>query len=189
MSSIIIVGNGSSLLDNCNGNLIDTYHTVVRFNAFTIRNYEKYVGIKTDYWFNTINFPNISKQERLKTIYKKIYLHSWEWDIDKDPLYKTFFEYFNNINNNTPLIKTNVKTIKELQEYTNDYTYAGYSTGMIAIWLMLKEFEYVTITGFDWWNRNIHHYNDKAPRGIMHLPIKEFECINKLISESKVIML
>jgi len=101
--SIIIIGNGSSLLDIKNGSTIDNFDIVVRFNAYTINGYEDYVGTKTHYWFNTINFQNKDTEQRLKCKYKRIYLHSWEWNPEKDSLYKTFVEHYNLKNDTTNL--------------------------------------------------------------------------------------
>ena len=46
--SIIIVGNGTSILDKPNGNKIDSFDTVLRFNGFKIKGHEEYTGIKTN---------------------------------------------------------------------------------------------------------------------------------------------
>lgn len=189
MSSIIIVGNGPSLLESTNGALIDSYDIVVRFNAFAIKNYEQHVGTKTDYWFNTINFQDKLGEERMKIPYKKVYLHSWQWDPEKDLLYKSFVEHYASIPNAPTLIKTTKATILELKEFTQDSEYSTYSTGAMAIWMLLKEVSTLSITGFDWWNSENHHYSDKAPRGTLHKPAKEFEFINTLIQEGRVKML
>jgi hypothetical protein len=45
--SIAIVLNTGSLLENNFGHIIDQFDYVVRFNAFRIANFEKYVGTKT----------------------------------------------------------------------------------------------------------------------------------------------
>ena len=186
MSNIIIVGNGPSLLDTQSGEVIDSYDIVVRFNAFVTKGYEEHVGTKTDYWFNTINFQDKYGEARIQNKYKKIYLHSWQWDPEKDLLYKTFVAHYQEINNPTELIKTTRTTIEELQEFTQDKDYFSYSTGAMAIWMLSKEFEMITITGFDWWNSDKHHYSDKAPRGNMHKPDKELKFINRLIEAGKV---
>jgi hypothetical protein len=182
---VIVVGNGPTLLDVENGHLIDQFDIVVRFNDYSINRYEKYVGTKTDYWFNTINYNNKEGQPRLKHAYKKIVWHCWAWDPEKDNGYQSFLKFFQGKNVN--FFKTEKKTIEELQEYANDKQYFNYSTGLIAIWMLLKEFDSLTITGFDWWKSGIgHHYNDKAPRGTIHKPEKELLVIQKLIEENKI---
>jgi len=75
----------------------------------------------------------------------------------------------------------------EIQEYIQNRKYFTYSTGAMAIWMMLKEHLQVTITGFDWWNQSDnHHYNDKVPKGTMHKPELELLLVNKLIEEGKL---
>ena len=71
-SDIILVGNGSSLLNKVNKELIDSYKTVVRFNSYKINGFEKYVGTKTDIWFtvNKHHFDHIKH-------YNKVITHSW----------------------------------------------------------------------------------------------------------------
>lgn len=185
-NSIIIIGNGPSVLRQENGQLIDEFDIVVRFNAYAIKGYEKYVGRKTTYWFNAINFQDKKKEERMNVKYDKIFLHIWQWDINKDPLFKSFKEFYGD---SVELIKTKESTIREIQEYIDDREYFPYSTGAIAIWMLLKEHPLVYITGFDWWESDKHHYSDSAPRGTLHDPQKEYKFISKLIEEGKIRML
>ena len=60
MKEIILVGNGSSMLDKKNSYEIDSYKKVVRFNSFKIKGYEDYVGTKTNIWF-TVNKAHIDR--------------------------------------------------------------------------------------------------------------------------------
>lgn len=184
--NVIVVGNGSSLLNQQNGKKINEFDIVVRFNSYTINGFEKHVGTKTDYWFNTVNFNDKNNQFRLKCNYKKIIWHCWIWDPEKDNAYQSFLKFFEGKDVN--FSKTKIETIRELQEYSQDKTYFNYSTGMIAIWMLLKEFEELTITGFDWWDRKIkkHHYNDNGSIGNIHNPDKEYIVIQKLINENKI---
>ena len=48
--SVIIVGNGPSILSLKRGNLIDSFETVIRINDYVIEGYEEYTGKKTDIW-------------------------------------------------------------------------------------------------------------------------------------------
>ena len=129
---IVIIGNGPSVLKSEKGDLIDSFDIVVRFNNFKIEGFEKNIGTKTNYWFNTIsshkpkNYSNISK----------LIWHSWNWDEKTDVRY----EEIKRIHSfNIPDIsKTKRETIEEMQEYVNDKSYFNYSTGAIAIWMLLK---------------------------------------------------
>lgn len=183
--SLIIVGNGPSLLDSENGNLIDNFDIVVRLNAYTIKGFEKYVGTTTHYYFNTINFTNKNEQERLKHEYKRFVWHSWNWNAEKDESYKDFLKFYEG--KSTEVIKTSRDTILEIQEYVGDNEYFTYSTGAIAIWMLLKEIPELYITGFDWWNKNDkHHYNDSGKLGNIHKPESEFRFINKLRIDNRI---
>lgn len=179
---VIIVGNGPSLLDKENGHLIDGFDRVVRFNAYTIRGVEKWVGSKVTDWFNVINFQS-SYNERLKTPYQRIVWHSWHWNPATDKGYQNMQKNCTCKN----IEKTERSIILEIQEYMNNKKYFTYSTGAIAIWKLLKEFPQVTITGFDWWEgRDRHHYNDGGKLGSIHKPNEEFKLISKLQEEGKV---
>lgn len=183
--NVIIVGNGPSLLEKENGQLIDSFDVVVRFNSFTTTNYEKHTGVKTDYWFNTINIQNKANAPQTQIVYKRVYWHSWMWNPEKDNGWNSFVEFYKNTS--VELIKTQRETVVEMQQYMQNRTYFTYSTGAIAIWLMLKEHQQVTITGFDWWNQSEnHHYNDKAPRGTIHKPELELLFVNRLMNENKL---
>lgn len=47
MSTILIIGNGPSVLNHEVGHLVDSYDHVVRFNNYQLKGYEKYIGTKT----------------------------------------------------------------------------------------------------------------------------------------------
>lgn len=180
---VIVVGNGSSLLENNNGKLIDSFDIVVRFNAYTIDKFEEQVGTKTNYWFNTINFSNKATNFRTNLEYDRIVWHSWHWNKATDEGYNAFVKHFKYKN----IEKTTRDIITEIQNYVGDHSYFNYSTGAIAIWMLLKEHNEITITGFDWWGKNKqHHYNDKGSIGTIHKPDKEFKFIEKLLKENKI---
>jgi hypothetical protein len=62
-SSVAIVGNGGSLKEKEDGNLIDSFDVVVRFNNFDLsEKYIKHVGSKTDFWSNTF-YKDIQPQK------------------------------------------------------------------------------------------------------------------------------
>lgn len=184
-SDIIIVGNGSSLLERELGDQIDNYNSVVRFNAFEIKNFEKYVGTKSTIWFNVVAFkkPNW----KIFHAWEKIYLHSWQWDITQDQFYIEFAKIIKDSKTNLDILtKISKKTIEEIILYSGDDSYQFFSTGLIAIWEMLKIYPTVDVVGFDWWDYEKHHYNDNAIRGTLHKPQKEKAILNKLMLENKV---
>jgi hypothetical protein len=46
--SAIVVGNGGSLLNQSNGEKIDSFDKVIRMGCFKTKGYEEYTGTKTD---------------------------------------------------------------------------------------------------------------------------------------------
>lgn len=72
------------------------------------------------------------------------------------------------------------ETLREIVDFSGDKSYKWYSTGAIAAWLLLKEFERLHLYGFDWWDRLNHHYGDHEVRGNIHDPRKELLFFQKL---------
>jgi len=169
--SIIIVGNGTSIKDNQDGKKIDGFDTVLRFNSFKIKGYEQYTGTKTDIWF-TVNIHHI---KNINT-FKEVLFHSWTWNESKCKVYQS-------------ILKSRPDCKKITKEFVGKiYPSVGTapSTGLIAIYKMLERYDDVVITGFDWWERNEHHYGDNEVRGHIHNPKKEHEVIQKLIKQNRV---
>lgn len=156
-NKIILVGNGSSLLEKEYGQIIDNYETVVRFNSYKINGYEKYVGSKTHIWFtvNKHHFQSINH-------YKKVITHSWAKN--NCQLYNSFKEIRNDV--------------KKVDFGIIDQIPVSYpSTGLIAIYYFNKK---IDLIGFDWWNNEKHHYGDNEVRGTLHKPHLEYNLIKSL---------
>ena len=166
---VIIVGNGTSILDKKNGEVIDSFNDVVRFNSFRIKDYEEYTGSKTTVWF-TCNSHHIKEIN----LFKEVYVHTWQWDKQKCELFKSFQSH------RTDCIKTDREFVR------SNIPLSAPSTGLIAIYIMLEKYSNVTITGFDWWDREDHHYADKQIRGTLHKPKEEYKLIKKFIDCGKV---
>ena len=54
-NDILIIGGGKSILDYELVSIIDSFHTIGRINNYETNNFEKYIGSKTDIWFNGAN--------------------------------------------------------------------------------------------------------------------------------------
>ena len=119
MKEIILVGNGSSMLDKKNSYEIDSYKKVVRFNSFKIKGYEDYVGTKTNIWF-TVNKAHIDRIHD----FDEVIFHSWASEENCD-LYKDFLKY------------RSVEKIKK--EMVKETGIEHPSTGLIAIFYFLKD--------------------------------------------------
>lgn len=61
--NLCIVGNGAAALNSKNGNFIDSCNIVIRLGKFVTKNYENYVGSKTDIyvsrWYKSKDRPEI----------------------------------------------------------------------------------------------------------------------------------
>jgi len=166
-NSIIIVGNGSSVLDAENGAIIDTFETVVRFNSYKINGFEKFAGTKTDIWF-TVNAAHIQEIKN----FREVIVHTWQWDKDRCLTFKQ-------LNAERPCGKTE-------REFVRSLPCKDPSTGLIAIFHFLRQYPRVYITGFDWWDNQKHHYGDNEVRGTLHKPEQERDIIISLKNEGKV---
>jgi hypothetical protein len=170
---IIVVGNGSSLIDIKNGSRIDSFEKVIRFNSFKTKGFEDFVGIKTTSWV-TCNACHIDKK------FNEVIYHSWTHDKNKDPIFLNLQEKFPNI------ISLDLGLIKEANLILEKVDLKAPSTGLLAILHFLKTEQMVTITGFDWWSRSAHHYGDNEVRGTIHKPDLEMKRINDLSIHGKI---
>lgn len=173
---LIIVGNGSSVLDKENGSLINSFDNVVRFNSYKIKNFEKYVGTKTDIWI-TVNAAHINEIQS----YKRVIEHSWQWSEDKDKIFQKFKQLRSDV---IKIPRSLVRDKDPLKSIKNP------STGLISIQFFIDERIYETpiyITGFDWWeNRKKHHYGDSEKMGKIHSPQQEKKIIDEFVSKNLV---
>lgn len=158
-SKFIIVGNGASLLGRSLGSLIDTYEEVVRFNEFKTEGFEKDVGTKTTVWFynHDVGHPGISSRLEMHRP-ARIYVH--EWNIpDTAPLrLQAAIEHSGIKAEATRVMK---KNFAEMTSFLGE-KYSLWSSGAVAVWLLLQETEKVTLAGFDWWHKPAKfHYMNK----------------------------
>ena len=71
-NEILIIGNGRSVLDYTFGTWINSFSMIGRINNFSINKYSKYIGDKTDIWFNGAN-QNLKKHFlRRSYLYNKL---------------------------------------------------------------------------------------------------------------------
>ncbi len=167
---IILIGNGPSLLDKKNGEEIDSFNNVVRFNNYKIDSFESYVGKKTDIWFTVCCNP-----KHMESIhkYKEVYAHSWEWNKEKCKTYQKISQKRFCIKMERGFVRSNIPIDSP-------------STGLIAMFYFLSKYKKITITGFDWWSSNKHHYGDNEKRGSIHKPSEEYQVISALINNGLI---
>lgn len=172
---MIIVGNGSSILDKELGSKIDSFESIVRFNNYRTKDFELFTGEKTTHWWNTVDIKN-SLHPLFQKSYREVCLHSWDFNPETDQLWARQKQLIRA----KKTFKSQEQWVFELQEFGGTKYYA-FSTGLLAIWYYLKTREKLTITGFDWWEgREKHHPWDNQPIGPIHQPQEEKKILDKL---------
>lgn len=166
-TNLILVGSGTSLLEKENGWKIDLFNKVLRFNRYKLKGYEKYTGTKTNFWW-TVN-PYVD--EKIED-YDIIFTHSF-----KTPDSCTSYPTFKNKN----------KIISIHPDFSNSLVnlIPFPSSGILAIHYLLKFYDKITLTGFDWWERDQQHYYDNQIRGT-HTPKIEKKVIDNLKIQGKL---
>ena len=156
--SVVIVGNGTSLLGRGNGAWIDGHEVVVRFNLFQIGRFAADVGTKTTIWFNNRDATSTVIRKMLgEHECERIYVHTWG---DVARAAATFKDELARLGRATPVIPVDRVVLSAMRDFLGgDYTM--FSTGAIGTWIMLQQFRKVTLVGFDWWDAPArHHYGD-----------------------------
>ena len=189
-NSILIIGNGESIINYEIGNQINKFKNIVRINNFKINGYEKFIGKKTTIWFNGANqglkkrseFPDkiivsipseiLSKKENISSvIYKRI-------------------------NNN----KYSLISLEKISSYEKEVGYSRLTTGMYSILWAKDNFTNVYIHGFDFFMNSKGHYFDNKiisilknknilKKGSKHKLELEKQFCSELISKSKIYLL
>lgn len=191
--TILLIGNGQSVLNNKFGELIDTFDIVGRINNYNDTNYKKSVGRYTNIWFNGAN-KHIKKRgnppEQIIVLIPYDILNNKEQRvIDRTPIRLSLKP------NQYKVV--NKKTMKEFEDTVN---IKRPTTGLSSILWCLKFYNTVIIYGFDFFITSKNHYfdnqlsrflikNNILKRGDKHDNIKEKNYVSKLIKEKKVIPL
>ena len=161
MNDCIIVGNGTSVLDAKLGDKVDGFNTVIRFNSYRIVGYEQHVGKKTDIWA-TCNCD--ARHVKEIDSYREVISHSWTVKEEECKIYNELKEKREDVWK----IKPDV-----WRQMEQDFGITTPSTGLLIISIMLQRYNKIWLYGFDWWDREKHHYSDGARRGNLHKPDQE----------------
>lgn len=187
-SNVCIVGNGASLLGRGLGETIDSHAQVVRFNEFKIAGFEGDVGCKTDIWFYNRDSEHPSIVTRLTQAQpKRMFVH--EWNIaDTAPL--RLDTLITQAGTSTVAARVQKAFLTEMTAFLGE-KYSIWSSGAIAVWLLLKETPCVTLAGFDWWHQpaKFHYMNTQKfyylpNRG--HQPGLEKQFFDRLAADGKL---
>ena len=167
--SILLIGNGPSVLDYEIGKKIDLFPTICRFNAFKIKGYEKFVGAKTNMWVTCLGKEDVIKRQKE---FEKIYFPLWQ---------KTYLELCKIIPNSECFTE---EVYKNAGKILGKYFYP--SSGLLATMYFLSKNIKIYIHGFDFFQKERHHYCDSQTVGKNHNPKMEKEAFQKLLEENKI---
>jgi len=168
--SVILVGNGESLLGSNMGEKIDSYDTVVRFDGLNIEGYEKDVGTKTDILvldsYNFLRYMNVEYDD----IRDEMYDLEEIWITENEESYNTIAESF----------KTDFKNLKyyknDLEGYKKSLGYYSYinsnrvgcnyiSPEFFSILNFIKMSQGIDVIGFDFLKSKIDELKHKVVYG------------------------
>lgn len=150
---VLLIGNGPATLSKEMGNAIDMFDgVVVRFNNYTIKGYEKWIGTRTDCWITVANYRPSTDEHK--------YRYYLSQRVDKKTI-----DSAQNIN--ATLINNDIWKLMP------DYPL---STGAIITEFFLKNNCKIYLWGFDFLSQQRpHHYNnDNCVRGPWHDEFKEW---------------
>ena len=181
--SVILVGNGESLLGSNMGEKIDSYDTVVRFDGLNIEGYEKDVGTKTDILvLDSYKFLRYMKTE-FDDIRDEMYDIKEIWITPSEESYNVIVDSF----------QTDFKNLKIMYEIVENYKQAlGYyidcecdrlgsnyiSSELCAILTLISRKENLDVIGFDFLDTNINTLKHEIVYGLHELMKGHNEGVN-----------
>ena len=150
---LLIIANGPSALKNKLGHEIDKFNEIGRINNYTTNNFEKFIGSKTNIWFNGANQglrtrKNIPKKTIILVPYE-ILCRKEKKIIEKIP------KKLNLNNDEYTLIKK--EKMKEFEIISN---IKRPTTGLNSILWGIENYDKVIIHGFDFFENGKEHYYD-----------------------------
>lgn len=151
--SILIIGNGPSVLEAKLGKIIDQFPAVGRINNYATAGFEDFVGSKTDIWFNGAN-QNLKKRtdkpERIVVLIPP--------EILQDKGYSIHARIQKRLQVNPAQYE--LVPVEEMEQIEQECGAARPTTGTASILWALWNFSRVTIYGFDFFKTSKSHYND-----------------------------
>ena len=188
-NTLLIIGNGQSILSHKIGPSIDNYSTIARINNYKLNGYEHYLGNKTNIWINGANSKlKIRKEPPNKTVVM----------IPSSIIKKKKALLVNFVSKRLDLKedKFKITPLDEIKKFEEHIKHKRLTTGMYGILWGLKHYNEVIIHGFDFFiNSKSHYYDSKLGavineyilnKGNKHDNNKEKECVEKMIAENKI---
>ena len=174
--NVVIVCNGESVLKHEYGLIIDTFDYVIRMGNFKMKNFEKYIGMKTDIIIN-----------RDKQTYDDTYIKS---NIDIWSPHK--------IKDSERILHNKHLSEEEIKKIKNQIKINTPTTGLIAYYLVNKfipiekKIYYYGMDfqkGGEYWDKEHSHARIALRENVNHEPIKERIWFHKMINEKNIIKL
>ena len=188
-NKIIIIGNGSSILNNNYGDIINRFPAIGRINNYRLNSYEDYVGSKTSIWFNGAN-QGLHKR---KNIPNKIIV------LIPSLVQKKYSDCHQIIKSRLGIKKNKYQmiSINKMNGYEKKCNSNRLTTGTASILWAMENYEQVYIYGFDFFIDSKSHYFDNKlmstlknsgiiPKAKKHDTYKEKIYIDNLILNGKL---
>ena len=175
LGSCALVGNSGNLLDKEYGDFIDSHDFIIRCNEARTKDYEKYVGSRTDIRIVNCHMfeaalenttMDLNRMKNLFSMFDKDFLYKIQNEniIVKDNINKQqFFNIIQKIQNEN---KNNVFFVdrsfyNSCFQMINNYP----TTGFIGLMLALKYFNKINCFGFSFYEENTkkHYYEEVKP--------------------------
>lgn len=154
--TIVLVGNGPSILDRAMGPAIDRFDTVVRFNHYVLDdNLRLYTGSKTDVW--AVNEGLADGQQRNQARPAQTLLCVPYWKPGAGCIWTKLRDWPGLWDDGVELIDERAARL-----HTFPWTTAWASTGLLAIAHFIITTGPVSIIGFDHFRGPVHHYADQG---------------------------
>lgn len=192
--SVIVVGNGPSILKHEVGTEIDKFDIVIRVNGFRIKGFEKYCGTKTNIWAAGLatNAERSHLEHKIDEVWALMpYRTIIEEATQKQK--RRIYRFFNS-GVDYPLDKIFHMTCDQFANMISTMPVGRPSTGLTAIYVALNIYnaKNITLHGFDYFQGAIGgtpvpHYYEHAHRWKnLHHGNREMLWVEKLLSEKKV---
>jgi len=189
-NKIIVIGNGSSVLNKKMGETIDSFEDVVRFNDYKMKGFQDFIGSRTTIWARSNS--NRTKNRDWSN-FNKVIVCSPEWN------YKNIKRLLKAGNTEGILIPRydalqlqNELGLPGRVRKKGKWLRGWPSTGLLLLDYLIKHYDCVYIYGFDFFKQinghPRHYYNNKEKMKVtyVHDSEKEKKWVYKKIKEGKI---
>ena len=186
--NVIIVGNGSSVLNKKNGDVIDGFEEVIRLNDYETESYEEHSGSKTTIWSTGAGSATVPRNTEQ---YKEV------WVSCPSICINMMSGLADRVTKGSSFTIMGYNFLKGMEEKLNFPPNTYCTSGIYAVGFAIQRFNHIYITGFDFFrdcriNGNTNHYygEHKTEKvGKDHRMDLEEIYINKMVEENKITVL